>query len=101
MVFRSHEEWQKVLSDYRGSNESIRLFCRRHKISSSSLYYRLSKSEEHRLPQVNMLPVIASEPKSSVDGLELLLANGMILRFSSGASVCYVADIIKALSLVN
>ena len=74
MAFRSQEEWQRLLADYRSSKESVGVFCKRHKISDSSLYSWLGKDKELRPSrQVSMLPVITSEPKSGVDRAELVL----------------------------
>jgi hypothetical protein len=98
MAFRSQEEWQNLLTDYRASKESVGVFCKRHKISDSSLYYWLGKDKELRPNQVSMLPVIASEPKPTIDRAELVLPKGIILRFSPGTSTRYMADIIKALA---
>lgn len=98
MAFRSQEEWQRLLADYRSSKESVGVFCKRHKISDSSLYSWLSKDKEPLTRQISMLPVIASDAKDNVDRTELVMPKGIILRFSMGTSARYLADVIKALA---
>lgn len=100
MSARSQEEWRKVLAEYRSSKGSVSSFCKRRQISKSALYYRLAKKDAEPAGSFNMLPVITSE-SSAVDSAELLMPRGMSLRFSPGASACYVADIIKALAWVR
>jgi hypothetical protein len=98
MANRRQEEWQTLLTEYRASKESVGVFCKRHKISDSSLYYWLGKDKELRPNQVSMLPVVAAESKLTVDRAELVMPKGIILRFSVGTSARYMADIIKALA---
>ena len=99
MANRRQEEWQTLLTEYRASKESVGVFCKRHKISDSSLYYWLGRDKELRPNQVGMLPVVvASEAKPIVDRAELVMPKGIILRFSPGTSARYMVDIIKALA---
>ena len=98
MSGRSQEEWGNLLRRYRLSKESAKIFCERHKITTSALYYWLDKDKKQADGAVSMLPIISHQAECKpVDEAELKLPKGLSLRFGPGASARYVADIVKAL----
>lgn len=94
MSGRTAEEWRKLLSEYRSSGEGPVLFCQRHNIKTSTLYYWLDKEKNKKLIP-KLLPVVEREPL--LDSVEIAFPKGMIVRFSPGTSASYVAAIIKGL----
>ena len=96
MSGRTPEEWRKLVAEYQISGEAISLFCQRHKINVSTLYYWLSKEAKSNKLAPKLLPVVERESLPS-DSVEISLPKGITLRFSPGASSGYVASIIKGL----
>jgi hypothetical protein len=96
MSGRTAEEWRKLLAEYHASGEGNGIFCQRHKVNVSTLYYWLSKEAKDNKPMPKLLPVIEQEAPS-LDSVEITLPKGMTLRFSPGTSASYVAAIIKGL----
>jgi hypothetical protein len=96
MPVRSDKEWGILLAAYQSSKESARIFCKRHQIHTSTLYYQLAKVGSKPKDSLKMLPVVNTALKS-IDSVELVLPKGMTLRFSQSACASYVASIIKAL----
>jgi hypothetical protein len=74
MGIRTHEEWRKLLIEYRSSQETAESFCKRHQINTSTLYYWLAKDAKPK-SQVKMLPMVSQEAKTN-DAVELLMAKG-------------------------
>jgi transposase-like protein len=97
MVWRTKEEKQCLLEEYRLSNESIDSFCKRRNISPSSFSLWRSKEKRSKSEAIRLLPVISSV-QNQQEVFELMMPKGMSLRFSQGASPHYVADIIKAIA---
>jgi transposase-like protein len=99
----STEERQRILAEYRNRSEPVSSLCKRPNINQRALYYWLDKDKGKVLGKksstVQLLPVLSSEWKRN-DRVELILQKGMSLRFSSGASVDYVAAFVKALEQV-
>ena len=95
MSGRTAEEWRKLLSEYHASGEGVGIFCQRHKVNVSTLYYGLSKEAKDTKGVPKLLPVIEYE-SPSLDSVEITLPKGVTLRFSPGASANYVASIIKS-----
>jgi hypothetical protein len=93
---RTEEDWCKLLSEYRIDEESVRSFCDRHKINTSSYYYWRNRISKRQISPLSFLPVVTTESKC-IDAVEVFTPNGMTLRFTPSASTGYVADIIKAL----
>jgi transposase-like protein len=95
MAHRTQEKWSRLIAEYQTSKESMSEFCARHQISESSLYYWIAKIQPKKQTSVKMLPVVTLKAKST-DVVDLFVPNGLRLRFLSGTSAQYVADIIKA-----
>jgi|SRR5271154_6169050 len=96
MPVRSQEEWQRILVEYRSSTETVSAFCKRHQVTSGTLYYHLAKKDIKPKSLPTMLPVVSPKPEV-LESVELSISRGMVLRFSPGASANYVAGIIRAL----
>jgi hypothetical protein len=97
MRIRSEGEWRSLLAEYRSSKEPASMFCKRHQMRTSTLYYQLAKAANKPKDSLKMLPVVHPLVRP-IDSVELVLAKGMALRFSQSASAAYVASIIKALA---
>lgn len=95
MANKPRVDWQKILSDYRSSDEPVGSFCRQRNIKTSTFYYWLAKEGEAQDP-VKLLPVVDAKPHEP-DFVELILPKEKRLRFSPGASPIYVTSIVKAL----
>jgi transposase-like protein len=97
----SNEERRKILAEYHAASEPTKVFCKRHNLNPSTLYYWLEREKRgdggNKTDTVRMLPVIEDEEQIS-DLTELILPKGMSLRFSSGTTAKYIAAIIKALA---
>jgi len=97
MVNKKKRDWQKLLSDYRSSGDSVRSFCQKHRISTSSFYHWLARDDELQ-GDISFVPVVNNSPQpiATTDFAELILPKGK-LRFSAGASPDYVSSIVKSL----
>jgi transposase len=93
---RTAEEWQRLLVDYHTSGEPAGLFCQRHKIHTTTLYYWLRKEGAPNKPTPRLLPVV-ERGALPLDAVEVTLPNGITLRFSAGAAAGYVASIVKGI----
>ena len=100
MSGRTCHEWQKLVAEYRRSQESLGVFCKRHGLKLSTFHYWVTKSNKSIKPvkPVKMLPVAEVPSLRSLDSVELILPQGNRLRFSAGAAAGYIASIVKALA---
>src|SRR5262245_47471782 len=95
-IARTQEEWRELLAEYHASRESAGLFCQRHKIHTTTLYYWLRKESTNIKPTPRLLPVVERD-QVPLYSVEITLPKGITLRFSPGASAGYVASMIKGL----
>jgi transposase-like protein len=82
--------WRRILGQWRRSGLSVRAFCRRHDLSEPSFYFWRRAIDERDRDAVAFVPVeVLSEPspappaEPATRGLELLLANGRLLRIGT------------------
>lgn len=100
MARRSREEWARLVTESRECGMAQVAFCRERGISVGALQYWIRKLREEVREQdavVRILPVQATVPVAE-DGLEVLLPNGVQLRFAPATEPAYVAAVVSALA---
>lgn len=101
MARRSRDEWAELVEESRRSGMSQSAFCREAGVSVGALQYWIRKFREDGLPaddhrSIRLLPLTAM-PAAADEGLEVLLPNGVQLRFPPRAEAGYVASVVSAL----
>ena len=97
MAWRTSEERQRLLSEFRSSKESKTQFCKRNKIGATTFYRWQIRAQRIKSEPIRLLPVM-SAVEAQQDFLELILPKGMSLRFPQNSSARSIADIIKAMA---
>lgn len=102
MARRSREEWELLVDESRNSGMTQADFCRERGLSVGALQYWMRKLREERETSgeplgMRLLPLHVSAP-AGTEGLEVLLPNGMQLRFPAATQPAYVASVLAALA---
>ena len=92
-------QWRRRIAQWRTSGLSVRDFCDRHGLAPPSF-----SAWRHRLPQraadtpaVVAVPVVADAPPPQARALELVLADGRIVRVAPGFEGATLRQLLTAL----
>ena len=75
MAWRTSEERQRLLSEFRSSKESKTQFCKRNKIGATTFYRWQIRAQQTKSEPIRLLPVV-SAVEAQQDFLELILPKG-------------------------
>ena len=105
MARRSRDEWIKLVEESRSSDMTQAAFCEERGISVGGLQYwmrKLRKEEGYEASPsgdagIRLLPLQIADPAPEF-GVEVLLPDGIQLRFPPTAKPAYVASVLSALA---
>ncbi|QVL30321.1 hypothetical protein KIH39_15825 [Telmatocola sphagniphila] len=81
--------WKKTILDQRSSNESIRAYCQRHRISEAAYYYwqrELKRREAEASPalvSITVVPTASDSTKPSPTMIEVRCPSGHVVTVHS------------------
>ena len=96
-VRRSLEEREKLLSEYRKSGQTQREYCREHKLSLATLTLWLGR-ERRKKSSKFVRVTVKGGPMSAM--IEVVLANGRVLRSEAGVEVERLLALVSTLERV-
>jgi transposase-like protein len=93
MTDQKGEYWSKLIARQEASGQTIRAFCKEHRVGDHCFYYWRKRLQKSELVQFALLKTAPSAAP-----LELILANGEQLRIQNGVDVAtfrLVLDVVR------
>jgi hypothetical protein len=96
---RKEQQWRRWISKWRDSGLSVRDFCARHGLATPSFYAWRRTLERRAADQADFVPVhvVADTPLAQASALELVLADGQIVRVAPGFDAATLRRLLTAL----
>ena len=95
MARQRQSDWKQVVAAYRASGLTQAAYCQQSGVQVTRLRSWLYRPEPPESAQPAFLPVTVREPFGPV---ELRFPSGIVVRFSVGADVEYVAALARSLA---
>jgi len=91
--------WRRWIDQWRTSGLSVRDFCHRHGLATPSFYAWRSRLQQRAAdtPAVVAVQVLADAPPAQGSALELVLADGRIVRVAPGFDAATLRRLLTAL----
>lgn len=101
--------WQDVMRRWREGGQSVRAFCRAEGLRESAFYFwrrklasrgpRTRRRPEPVLPPPAFLPMklVSDNPAEAVQGIEIVLTHGRVVRVRAGFDRQTLADVLSML----
>ena len=83
---RKERRWRRWISQWQASGLSVRDFCARHGLATASFYHwrRVLERRATERPAFVPVQIVADPPPPQASALELVLADGRIVRVAPG-----------------
>jgi hypothetical protein len=83
---QKERQWQRWIDKWRASGLSVRAFCDRHRLPTATFYAWRRRLQRRAAATASFLPVqvVADPPPPQASPLEVVLADGALLRVASG-----------------
>ena len=92
-------QWRRRIDQWRASGLSVRAFCARHGLATASFYNWRRVLERRAAEKAAFVPVrvVADAPPAQASALELVLADGRIVRVAPGFDAPTLRQLLTAL----
>jgi hypothetical protein len=96
---RKEQQWRRWISRWRDSGLSVRDFCARRDLATPSFYACRRTLERRAAHQHSFVPVqvVAETPLAQASALELVLADGRIVRVAPGFDAATLRQLLTVL----
>jgi len=96
---QKEQQWRRRINQWRSSGMSVRAFCARHRLASASFYNWRRVLERRAAEKGAFVPVqvVADAPPAQASALELVLADGRIVRVAPGFDAATLRRLLTAL----
>lgn len=91
---RSAEEWMNLVNEYKVSNLTLSVWCRKNEISKSSIYPYIKKYEESLNPSAQSWGEITIPKNTELSPISLKIGD-VTLDIKSGFDKQMLADILR------
>jgi transposase len=93
------QEWRRWIAQWRASGLSVRDFCDRHGLAAPSFYAwrRRFHQRDGDTPAVVPVQFVADAPPAQASALELVLADGRVVRVAPGFDAATLRQLLMAL----
>ena len=96
---QKERQWRRWIAQWRTSGLSVRDFCDRHGLATPSFYAWRNRLQQRAAdtPAVVAVQVVADAPLAQASALELVLADGRIVRVAPGFDAATLRQLLTAL----
>jgi transposase len=96
---RKERQWRRWIAQWRASGLSVRAFCDRRGLATPSFYNWRRVLERRAAEKAAFVPVqvVADAPPAQASALELVLADGRIVRVAPGFDAATLRQLLTAL----
>jgi hypothetical protein len=96
---QKERQWGHWIAQWRTSGLSVRDFCARHGLATPSFYAWRRRLQQRAADAPTVVPVqvVADAPPAQVSALELVLADGRIVRVAPGFDAATLRQLLTAL----
>jgi hypothetical protein len=96
---RKERQWQRWISEWRGSGLSVRAFCARHGLASASFYAWRRVLERRAAEEPAFVPVqiVADATPAQASALEVVLLDGRTVRVAPGFDAATLRHLLAVL----
>ena len=96
---QKEQEWRRWIAQWRASGLSVRDFCDRHGLAAPSFYAWRRRLQQHAAdpPAVVPVQVVADAPPAQATTLEVVLADGRVVRVVPGFDAATLRQLLTAL----
>ena len=96
---QKEQEWRRWIAQWRASGLSVRDFCDRHGLAAPSFYAWRSRLHQRTgdTPAVVPVQLVADAPPAQASALELVLADGRVVRVAPGFDAATLRQLLTAL----
>jgi transposase-like protein len=96
---QKERQWRRWIAQWRTSGLSVRHFCARHGLATASFYAWRRRLQQRAIdvPAVVPVQVVADAPLPPSSALELVLADGRIVRVAPGFDAATLRQLLTAL----
>jgi hypothetical protein len=96
---RKEQQWRRWIGEWRASGMSVRAFCARRGLATPSFYAWRRTLEQRAAEKAAFVPVqvVADAPPAQASALELVLADGRIVRVATGFDAATLRQVLAVL----
>ena len=97
---RKEQQWRRWIGEWRASGLSVRAFCDRRGLATPSFYSWRRVLQQRAAEQAAFVPVqvVADAPPAPASALELVLADGRVVRVAPGFDAASLRRLLAALA---
>jgi transposase len=96
---RKEQQWRRWIGEWRASGLSVRAFCDRRGLATPSFYAWRRTLAQRAAEKAAFVPVqvVADAPPAQASALELVLADGRIVRVAPGFDAATLRQVLAVL----